>query len=726
MSQPDQPAQPIKLGAFIGVFTPTMLTILGVIMYLRMGWVVGNAGLGGALLIVALANVITLITALSLSALATNMRVGVGGAYYLISRSLGLEAGGAIGIPLYLSQTLSLTLYSFGLAESLRIVWPEVPVQLVAAVIVVLVTILADRSTELALKAQLPIMGLIGLSILVFVLGVQWGQPLQTPVDGEWVDADFWGVFAVFFPAVTGVLAGVSLSGDLKNPGKAIPQGVLAAVVVGFVVYMAVPIFLAQSVDPETLRRDSLIWTKVAIFGPAVLGGLWGAILSSAIGSILGAPRTLQALSDDGLLPRFLARTHPVSGEPVLALRLSGGLALACVALGDLNAVATVVTMFFLTTYGTLNAVAALESLVGDLSFRPRIRIPAWVSALGALGCFVAMMAIKPVAGVVAIMAVGGIWAVLSRRAMRAAWGDLRSGLWFTLARVSLFKLRAGRFDPRNWRPHVLVFTRDVSENLELVQLACMLSQERGIVTVSTLLQGDVEEHDHAEQLSRTNQLLLDGRGLNAFCEVAAVPQLENGIITVAQANGFAGLSSNTAMFGWSGDDNPAGLARLLGLTRRLSGMEKCSLVLRYSAPDPRSPRNELVCWWRGKQHNGDLMLLLAHLLTQAEGWRRVRIVLRSIVPTKEDADRLKESMQAFLARVRIPAQMEVLVPEPGQQITELIRGGSRNARLVLLGLPEVPAGEELAHARRMLALVEDLPPTLLVRNAGPFRGRLV
>ncbi len=726
MSQHPPTAQPVKLGTFIGVFTPTMLTILGVIMYMRMGWVVGNAGLGGALLIVALANGITLITALSLSALATNMRVGVGGAYYLISRSLGLEAGGAIGIPLYLSQTLSLTLYSFGLAESLRIVWPEVPVQWVAAVIVVVVTVLADRSTELALKAQLPIMGLIALSILVFVLGVGWDQPLQTPVDGEWIDADFWGVFAVFFPAVTGVLAGVSLSGDLKNPGKAIPQGVLAAVVVGFVVYMSIPVFLAQAVDPETLRRDSLIWTKVAIFGPAVLGGLWGAILSSAIGSILGAPRTLQALSDDGLLPRFLARTHPKTGEPVLALRLSGALALACVALGDLNAVAAVVTMFFLTTYGTLNAVAGLESLVGDLSFRPRIRIPAWVSALGALGCFVAMMAINALAGVIAILAVAGIWLVLSRRAMRAAWGDLRSGLWFTLARVSLFKLRESRFDARNWRPHVLVFTREVSANLELVQLACMLGQERGIVTVSTLLEGDVEEHEHAEQLARSNQQLLDARGLNAFCEVEAVVQVDHGIITVAQANGFAGLSSNTAMFGWSGDDNPAGLARLLGLSRRLSGMEKCTLVLRYVAPDPQSPRNELVCWWRGKQHNGDLMLLLAHLLTQAEGWRRVRIVLRSIVPTQEDADQLQASMRAFLSTIRIHAEMEVLVPEPGQAIGELIRQGSRNARLVLLGLPEVPPDEELAHAERMLSLVEGLPPTLLVRNAGPFRGRLV
>lgn len=720
------PPQPPRLGAFLGVFTPTILTILGVIMYMRFGWVVGNAGLLGTLAIVVLANTITLATALSLSSLATNMRVGVGGAYYLISRSLGLSAGGAIGIPLYLSQALSLTLYCFGLAESLRIIWPEVPVQAVAGVLVVLVTALADRSTAMALKAQLPIMVLIAGSLVVFALGVPWGEPLQTPLRDPGGDPGFWAVFAVFFPAVTGVLAGVSLSGDLRDPGRAIPRGVLAAVLVGFAIYLFVPVALALAAGPEALREDSLIWTKIAVFSPLVFLGMWGAILSSAIGSILGAPRTLQALSDDGLLPRFLGRLHPRSGEPVLALRISGGLALAAVALGDLNKVATVVTIIFLTTYGTLNAVAGLESLVGELSFRPRIRIPAWASFLGALGCVVAMVAIEPLAGAVALAAVAAIWAFLSRRAVTAAWGDLRSGLWFTLARHALYRLREGRFDPRNWRPHVLVFSRDVPGNIELIQLACMLSQERGIVTVATLLEGDVDEHAHAEQLERDNQALLDSRGLNAFCEVEAVPQVDPGIITVVQANGFAGLSSNTAMFGWSGDDDGAGLARLLGLARRLEGLEKCSLILRYIQPDPQSPRNELVCWWRGKEHNGDLMLLLAHLLTQAEGWRQVRVVLRSIVPSAEAAEPLETCTRNLLAEIRIKADFEVIVPEPGEQIHELIQQHSRNARLVLMGLPGLASGEEPAMAERMLGLVAGLPPTLLVRNAGPFRGRLV
>ena len=234
MVQNTEPQSTNKFGWFLGVFTPTILTILGVIMYLRVGWVVGNAGLWGAIAIVLISNAITFFTTLSMSTLATNMRVGVGGAYYLISRTLGLEVGGAIGIPLYLSQVLSITLYAFGLAESFRaVIWSGLPVQLVAAVVVIAVTLVAARSTELALKLQIPLMVLIFASIASLFVGADWGSGVQVAAVGGFEDAGFWQVFAVFFPAVTGILAGVSLSGDLDDPGHAIPRGALAAVGLG-------------------------------------------------------------------------------------------------------------------------------------------------------------------------------------------------------------------------------------------------------------------------------------------------------------------------------------------------------------------------------------------------------------------------------------------------------------------------------------------------------------
>jgi amino acid transporter len=308
-----------KLGTFLGVYTPTILTILGVIMYLRFGWVVGQVGLLKSLLIVLLANGITLATAFGLAAIATNGRVGVGGAYFMVSRSLGLEIGGAIGLPLFLSQGLSVTLYAFGLAESLRFVWPGVPVAAAAFAIILAVGALALRGAGFALKSQIPIIALIGISICALTAGaLLQGHPDNLLAQRPPTEVGFWHVFAVFFPAVTGIMAGLSLSGDLAEPQKSIPRGTILAALTGLVIYLAIPVVLAFAVDPATLREDPLIWTRVAVAGPwLILPGLWGAIFSSAVGSMLGAPRTLQALARDGLAPALLGRVGTRGTEPV-------------------------------------------------------------------------------------------------------------------------------------------------------------------------------------------------------------------------------------------------------------------------------------------------------------------------------------------------------------------------------------------------------------------------
>ncbi|MEC7947390.1 MAG: Na-K-Cl cotransporter [Myxococcota bacterium] len=765
-SEQEQPAPSenggLDLGTFIGVYTPTVLTILGVILYMRMGWVVANAGVWGTVGIVLLANAITAITALSLSALATNMRVGVGGAYYIISRSLGLELGGALGIPLYLSQALSVTLYAYGLAESLRIIWPGVgglatrgltwlferhegleasglggwlhevalglsdggpPVQWVAATIVLSVVLVAARSTVLALKMQLPIMGLIAISLMSLVVGVGWG-PAQVPAVGPWTDASFWPVFAVFFPAVTGVLAGVGLSGDLKDPAKSIPKGVLFAVLTGFIVYMAMPFILSRAGGPGTLS-DPLLWTKVAWVGAAVMPGLWGAILSSAIGSILGAPRTLQALAQDRLAPAWIARLDPVSGEPMVALRISGLVALGAVALGDLNVVASVVSMFFLTTYGMLNLAAALEDLVKDPSYRPQIRIPWFVSLAGAVGCFIAMFAINPLAFLAAVVIEFIIWWVLRRRSLEATWGDLRSGLWMALVRFSMVQLRTANVDARNWRPHILFFTADLERNLACVRMASNFSQDHGLVTVSTLLLGDMERRPEARALQDRCQMRLDEERVLAFSEVVVVPDLESGFMSVAQAHGIGGVDSNMVAFGWPGRD-PQLIAAMLQRVRHLAGLDKSVMWMR-PVPGGRQPgAGRILVWWAGKEQNGDMMLLLAHLLSVDDDWRSARITLCSVVPDEETATARVAQVESGLADTRIQAEVEAVIQPPDRSVTEVIHERSRGSDLVFLGLPLVAAGQEESAAGRLLALVDGQPSTILVRSAGPFRGRLV
>ena len=213
-----------KFGTFLGVYTPSILTILGLIMYLRFGWVVGNVGLFKTIVIVLLASGITFITGLSASAIATNIKVGVGGEYYMISRSLGLETGGAIGIPLYLCRTLSVTFYCYGLAEAILVLWPQgtstlrsYALQGITILFIIIVTALSGKSAKLVLKSQIPIMVVVGLSILALLIGVA-SNPIHAPItEATYYSAPegFWYVFAVFFPAVTGFTAGIGMSGCL-------------------------------------------------------------------------------------------------------------------------------------------------------------------------------------------------------------------------------------------------------------------------------------------------------------------------------------------------------------------------------------------------------------------------------------------------------------------------------------------------------------------------------
>lgn len=260
-------------------------------MYLRFGWVVGNVGLIGTLIIVTLATSITFLTSLSIASIATNAPVKAGGAYFMISRSLGIEMGGAVGIPLFLAQAFSVALYIMGFSESMVAIFPSLNIKLVGVVTTILLSLLSMFSTKAAIRAQFVILAIIAFSLVSFFFGSPiedsyielWGVPAAQ-------SENFWTVFAVFFPAVTGIMAGVNMSGDLKDPAKSIPKGTFLAVGVGYVIYMVVPFFFAFRADAITLVSDNMIMQKIAFWGFAILLGIWGATLSSAVGSTSRTP----------------------------------------------------------------------------------------------------------------------------------------------------------------------------------------------------------------------------------------------------------------------------------------------------------------------------------------------------------------------------------------------------------------------------------------------------
>ena len=719
-----------KLGTFLGVYAPTILTILGVILFLRVGWLVGSLGPARLLAVVLLANCITAITAFSFSSVATNTRVGTGGAYYIISRSLGIEAGGAIGIPLFLSQALSVTLYSFGLAESLRFLWPGVPLQTAAVIIILAVAGIALLGAKQALRTQIPLMVLVGASLVALVVGALLRPAVPAaPPPGPGESIGFWIGFAIFFPAVTGVMAGLGLSGDLRNPGRAIPLGTLAAVFTGWVIYLIVPVLLHRAAPADALRNDSLVWTRIALLGPwIVFPGLWAAIFSSAVGSILGAPRTLQALARDGLAPRFLGGSGEGSKALLPGLAVSLVIALSATALGGLNAVAALVTMFFLTVYGTANLVAAFETLSGDTSWRPKIRVPWPVALAGGFACVAVIFLIRPLMGAVALLAELALWIVLSRREYAANWGDVRRGLYESVIRWALVRLADRPPSARNWRPHVLVFTSDPVRELDLVRFGDWFSQGRGVVTVCHLVVGDLLKDDLGLAEKRLDmQEILDAEKLTAFAEVDVVRELVDGVVQVAQANGMAGIASNTVLLGWPEEESLQ--VQFLRSMRRLEVLNK-SLVLARIRPS-RAYRREGVrrtihIWWGGLQRNGDLMLLLAHLLARNPSWRDARVRVMSVASTETAQSQTESFLAGLIAEIRIRAETEVILKPKETTVTELIQERSKDAEVVFLGLATPERGEEAEYAGRLEKLAGDLPMVFFVKNASLFIGELM
>ena len=718
-----------ELGTFIGVFTPTLLTILGVIMYLRVGWLVGNMGLLLTLSIVVLANLVTLTTTLSFSSIATNRRIGIGGAYNIISRNLGLEIGGAIGLPLFLSQAFSVTLYAFGLAESIRFIWPGVPVVQAAFVIVLGIGLLASRGSAIALKVQLPLLALVALSLAALIVGSTFNPVSDLPpVAQSTGEVEYWVAFAVFFPAVTGVMAGLGLSGDLRDPKASIPRGSIAAVLIGFVVYLTIPIVLHFGADAQVLRDDPMVWARVAPLGAwLILPALWGAIFSSAVGSVLGAPRTLQALALDHLAPKQLARTMGPEQEPILGLVVTMVIALAACLLGDLNAVAPIVTMFFLTVYGTVNLVAAFASLSGEISWRPTLRIP-WIASLTAgIGCIVAMFLINPLAAVAALSLELIVWFILARKERTTAWGDARRGLYEALIQWALVRISAHPMTARSWRPHILIFVKKIERSLDLVHYGRWFAQGRGIVTICELVEAD-SASEGFDTLTRRQEMesFLKKEAVIAFAETDVVSNIEDGLVSVAQANGMGGLNSNTLLMGWPSEQRE--LERALRSLRSFSQLGKSLILGRIDTSRmPVAPQDrEIHVWWGGLQRNGDLMLLLAYLLSRNAEWRGAQLVVTSLASSELMRAKTQNHLDELLPELRIKARSEVLMKPDNMTVREVIFAQSRNADVTFLGLPVPEEGGEAEAAQRMASMAEGLSTVFFVNNSSPFGGELV
>ncbi len=502
-------------GTFQGVFTPTVLTILGVIMYIRHPWVVGNAGIVGALIIVAISIGITLCTSLSMASMTTNIRIESGGAFSIISQSLGLEIGGSIGIPLYLAQACVVAMYIFGFREGWLWIYPEHDPLLIDAVIFTLVAVIGGLSADIAFKIQYVIMAIIVGSLVSIVGGVfqnpiaweqmHWfgnypGEPLFNSASGALLGfkpASFWIVFAVFFPAVTGIMAGVNMSGELSNPRKSIPGGTLSAVLLTGLIYMGLILVASLIATPEELVSDYYIFINRSLWKPIVVAGLLGATFSSALSSMVGAPRILLALGQKNILPKskFFAKMGR-NGQPRNSIYFSIVVVIISLMFRNLNAIAPLITMFFLITYAMINVVVLIEQSLGLPSYRPMLKIPILVPLIGTAGCLLVMFIINPTISLVALGIVVGFYAMLLNRVLIKTKGDVRSGMFTAIAdwATKISNELSPTKEARAWQPELLVPIESPKEIKGAYRLIYALTFPKGSVKVIGMLLGGEEQ----------------------------------------------------------------------------------------------------------------------------------------------------------------------------------------------------------------------------------------
>jgi amino acid transporter len=725
-----------QFSTFAGVFTPSILTILGVIMFLRAGYVVGEAGIFNTILILCLAEMISLLTAISMSAIATNTPVAGGGAYFLISRALGPQFGGAIGLALFLAQALSVPFYVLGFTNSLVASFPGLSswfvwIALGTSAILFAVNLV---SSEFAIRVQYIVMAMLALAIASFLGGAlllfdptlfqaNLGPSYTRPEIG------FWMVFAIYFPAVTGILAGVNMSGDLKDPARSLVRGTLAAIGAGFIIYLLEIILCGGSQQrSDLLAQPFEMLVKNALWGTGflVMGGVFAATISSAVGSFLGAPRVLQALARDRIFPvlGIFGRGSKDKDEPRFGLALTLGLTFVVILLlgssdsmAAFDMVAAIVTMFFLCTYGMINFAAFVESFGANPSFRPRFRFYHWTtSILGAFACLVVMVLIDALAAAVAILVIAGIYAYLSRRVFRSAFGDARLGFQYAFVVRALQRLRRMTPHAKNWRPTFLVMAGNTQTHMALLKYAVWMEGGRGLVTAAQVISGDLETYAaRVESLREAMDTFLRNNELAVFPEVIFAEDMDEGIRTLVQAHSIGPLKPNTVLFGW-----PRSAERAEIMFRHvwsIAAMGKSVVIVAEKGlpPDERV-RRRIDIWWRGRQ-NGSLLATLAHLMTQNWEWRDSYIRVLRVIGDAAGRESSRQAIRELIEAARIRAEPRIIVST--EQFNDVFRSHSANADVIFLGIQHSDDVTSAQLYSRISELLKDMPTTILVHSSG-------
>ncbi len=678
-------------------------------MFLRFGYAVGNVGFLGTLGIIFFAHLVTIPTAMAIAEIATNQKVEGGGEYYIISRSFGINVGAAIGIALYLSQAISVAFYVIAFAEAFDPVFQFVNAEYGLALsdkrivsipaILLLSLLIIFKGSDLGMKALYVVVGILFISLIMFFVGVtdyQQGMD-QFNFNTTVANADsFFYVFAICFPAFTGMTAGVGLSGDLKDPKKSIPLGTLSATIIGAVIYVLIAYKMTIAASPEELDGDQLVMSKIAVWGPIIPIGLAAATISSAIGSVLVAPRTLQALAGDKIVPApaftsWLAKGKGEKGEPFNATIVTSLIAFVFVALGNVDFVAQVISMFFMVTYGAICLISFLQHFAADPSYRPDFKSRWFISLLGALLTIYLMFRMNGVYAFISITVMVLIYfAITNLKKDKEGMAKIFQGVIFQLSRrLQVFLQKAEKEDFDNWRPSVICISKDFFQRPSAFNLMSWISHRYGFGTYIHYLEGYYSKEGHAmagEELKRLIKVA-GTSGSNVYLDTMISPSFTSAVAQAIQLPSVSGKEVNMVMFEYS-KNAPDNLRYIIDNFTLVKSAELDIAILGTS--DKGFGVNSHIHIWitPNEIENATLMILMGYVIMGHPEWRKAHIKISAVFPETEISE-VQGVLLELIKTGRLPISpnnVELIPQQEGVAIKEIINQKSKDADLTMVG----------------------------------------
>ncbi|XP_066231180.1 solute carrier family 12 member 7 isoform X11 [Saccopteryx leptura] len=795
------------MGTFIGVYLPCLQNILGVILFLRFSWIVGVAGVMESFLIVSMCCTCTMLTAISMSAIATNGMVPAGGSYYMISRSLGPEFGGAVGLCFYLGTTFAGAMYILGTIEifltyispGAAIVHAKSPdgeavallhnMRVYGTCTLVLMAMVVFVGVKYVNKLALVFLACVVLSILAIYAGViktafdppdvpvcllgnrtlsrrsfdicakvhatnnstttttaLWGlfcnnsmpsatcdeyfaqnnlteiQGIPGVASGVLLD-NLWSVYTdkgvfvekkglpsvpvpeesrtsrlpyvltdimtyftmlvgIYFPSVTGIMAGSNRSGDLKDAQKSIPTGTILAIVTTSFIYLSCIVLFGACIEGVILRDKF----GEALQGKLVIGMLawpspWVIVIGSffstcgaGLQSLTGAPRLLQAIARDGIIPFLQVFGHgKANGEPTWALLLTALICEIGILIASLDSVAPILSMFFLMCYMFVNLACAVQTLLRTPNWRPRFRYYHWtLSFLGMSLCLALMFICSWYYALFAMLIAGCIYKYIEYRGAEKEWGDGIRGLSLNAARYALLRVEHGPPHTKNWRPQVLVMLNLDSEQCvkhpRLLSFTTQLKAGKGLTIVGSVLEGTyLDKHAEAQRAEENIRSLMSAEKTKGFCQLVVSSNLRDGMSHLIQSAGLGGMKHNTVLMAWptfwKDEDNPFSWKNFVDTVRDTTAAQQALLVAKnvdlFPQNQERFSDGNIDVWWI--VHDGGLLMLLPFLLRQHKVWRKCRMRIFTVAQEDDNSIQMKKDLQTFLYHLRITAEVEVV-----------------------------------------------------------------